>query len=112
MRRLELPIVAAVTASAILGLAAAAGARVRSCPLHTGLFNFRNGQEYVSDLSVRNMSCHQAVHALHNAHLIGWPPNPRAGRFRCHIIQGGYAGATIRCVHHHPYRVFRVSIST
>lgn len=54
---------------------------VRSCrPRYFGLFDFRKGQEYVFDLSVRNMTCREAIHALHNADLVGWPPNLRNPR--------------------------------
>jgi hypothetical protein len=87
---------------------------VRSCrPRYFGLFNFRNGrQEYVFDLSVRNMTCSSAIHALHNATLIGWPPNLRTSGFKCHILSGGGGGATDRCVHNRPYQALRVSIGT
>jgi hypothetical protein len=87
---------------------------VRSCrPRYFGLFNFRNGrQEYVSNLSVRNMTCSSAIRALHHATLIGWPPNLRTSGFTCHILSGGAGGATDRCVHNLPYKVLRVSIAT
>jgi hypothetical protein len=86
---------------------------VRSCrPRYFGLFDFRRGQEYLSDLSVRNMTCAQAIHALHHAYLVGWPPTIRAGGFGCYILQGGEGGATDRCVHNRPYRAFRVTIAT
>lgn len=87
---------------------------VRSChPRSFGLFNFRHGrQEYVVDLSVRNMTCSSAIRALHRATLIGWPPNLRTRGFTCHILSGGGGGATDRCVHNRPYRAFRVSIGT
>ena len=56
MRQRVLTVVA-VVAAASLTLAGAAGAGVRSCPPHSGLFDFRNGHEYVANLSVRNMTC-------------------------------------------------------
>ena len=87
---------------------------VQSCrPRSFGLFNFRDGrQEYVVDLSVRNMTCRSAIGALHNARLVGWPPNLRTSGFHCYIVSGGEGGATDRCVHSRPYRAFRVSIGT
>lgn len=87
---------------------------VRSCrPRYFGLFNFRGGrQEYVVDLSVRNMTCRSAIRALHKARLVGWPPNLRTSGFHCHIVSGGGGGATDRCIHSRPYKAFRVSIGT
>ncbi len=91
----------------------ATASAVRSCrPRYFGMFNFRNGQEYVIDLSVRNMTCGTAIRALHNATLIGWPPNLRTRGFHCRILSGGGGGATDRCVHQRPYKAFRVSIGT
>jgi hypothetical protein len=101
-----------VSSSAHRPLSAASA--VRSCrPRYFGLFDFRNGrQEYVFDLSVRNMTCGSAIRALHNAVLVGWPPNLRTGGFGCYILSGGGGGATDRCVHNRPYKAFRVSIAT
>jgi hypothetical protein len=91
----------------------ATASAVRSCrPRYFGLFDFRKGQEYVFDLSVRNMTCSEAIHALHNADLVGWPPNLRTRGFECHILTGGGGGGTDRCVHNRPYKAFRVSIGT
>ena len=112
MRKRVLTVVAVVVASTSLGLTGGAGARMRSCPPHSGLFDFRNGQEYVADLSVRNMTCREAVHALHDAHLIGWPPNLHTPGFHCHIVEGGGGGATDRCVQRRTHKAFRVSIGT
>jgi hypothetical protein len=92
----------------------ATASAVRSCrPRYFGLFNFRkHRQEYVSNLSVRNMTCKAAIRSLHDATLVGWPPNIRTRGFRCHILNGGGGGATDRCVHDRPYKAFRVSIGT
>ena len=112
MKRRVLTLDAVVVATTSLTLADAAGARVRLCPPHSGLFDFRNGQEYVADLSVRNMTCRQAVHAIHDAQLIGWPPNLHTPGFHCYIVEGGGGGATDRCVHRRTHKAFRVSIGT
>jgi hypothetical protein len=91
----------------------ASASAVRTCrPRYFGLFDFRKGQEYVVDLSVRNMTCREAIQALHNADLVGWPPNLRTRGFKCQILTGGGGGATDRCVHNRPYKAFRVSIGT
>lgn len=104
-------IAAAVAWSLVPAAPAAAG--VRTCPPHTGLFNFQNRrQEYIADLTVRNMTCHQAIHALHNAYIIGWPPNLSIASFNCHMITGGEGGATDRCARTGTNRRFRVSIGT
>lgn len=105
-------VVAVVAATTSLSLASAAGARVRSCPPHSSTFDFRNGQEYVADLSVRNITCREAVHALHDAYLIGWSPNLHTPGFHCYIVEGGGGGATDGCVHRLTHKAFRVSIGT
>jgi hypothetical protein len=97
--------VVAVVGAASLTLAGAAGARVRSCHPHGGRFDFRNGQEYAANLSVRNITCRQAVHALHTARLTGWPPNLHTPSFHCYIVEGG-GGATDGCVPAAPTKPF------
>ena len=116
MRRAILGLVGSVAALAFgVGGAAtpAASANVRSCPTPHGLFSFAGGhQEYLADLSARNLSCRQALADLHRATIVGWPPNLRLRRFSCTILEGGGGGATVRCVRHHPSKAIRVSIGT
>lgn len=112
MKRLCLIAATVAVAALSLGIVATAGASVRSCPIHAGLFNFRNDQEYIGDLTVRNMTCRQAIRALHSAYLVGWPPKLRTGGFHCRVLEGGGGGAIDRCVHNRPYKAFRVSIGT
>lgn len=106
---------AATVAVLAVGVAvtATASASIRSCATPHGLFNFGNDhQEYLADLSARNMTCRQALADLHRAAILGWPPKLRLRHFSCAVLNAGGGGATVRCVRRHPYEAFRVTIGT
>ena len=105
--------VAAIAASLSLMPSAAASMHAGcQTPTYPHVFHFRNGSDFVTDLRVDNMTCRQAIKALHNADMLGWPPRLRTTGFHCRMLSGGEGGATDRCVHSRPYKAFRITIYT
>jgi hypothetical protein len=92
-----------------------ANANVHGCHVPSAMANGeqapRNHPELIGKLSVRNMSCQKALHAIDISVLL---PNGdiRTPRFGCHMLKtyrsfGTVLGADIRCAHRRPSNSFR-----
>jgi hypothetical protein len=110
---------AAALAGACVAVApATASASVQSCHWNTGgsLFTFRpvggnRYQAYLSDLSVRNMTCGDAIRALHAAEALpGWPMRLRTPGFACYVFTWGGGESVDRCVRGD--EAFRITLGT
>jgi len=97
-----------------------ANASVHGCHVPSRMANGeqapRNHPELIGNLSVRNMSCQEALHAIDISVLL---PNGdiRTPRFGCHILKtyrsfGTVLGAEIHCTHRKPSKAFRFSWGT
>ena len=114
-----------VTAALVLLVAAAAvpalaGASVHGCHVPPAMANGeqapRNHPELIFKVSVRNMSCQEALHAIDISVLLS-NGDIRTPRFGCHLLNtyrsfGTILGADIRCAHRSPSKAFRFSWGT
>jgi hypothetical protein len=100
MRKLSIALVGGLLALGIGAASASAHPSVYTCrPYHMGLFNFRNNQEWVWNLSVRNMSCVSAKVAMFDGPLLSnW--RFRTAGYRCYDVARDPhgLGAIVRCV--------------
>jgi hypothetical protein len=101
-------------------VASMANASVHGCHVPSAMANGeqapRNHPELIGNLSVRNMSCQEALHAIDISLLLP-NGNIRTPHFGCHMLKtfrslGTVLGADIRCAHRRPSKVFRFSWGT
>jgi len=111
MRRLGLIALLLAALAASLSFIAPAGA-VNVARCSTRGFHFRYSPDHIKRLVVDGMSCGQATYDLHNAFVVGWPPNLRVANFHCHVLSGLKHGATVGCARHRDHKSLRVTVYT
>jgi hypothetical protein len=111
-------LIIAVLALALAGSAVSASAYTRGChyPFEGGYGPINDRSMNIGNLSVRNMRCRDALHAINVSRLLrsGDIRTPHFGcrKLRTYSSGGTILGAIIRCVHSSPYRAFRFSWAT
>jgi hypothetical protein len=96
----------------LVTIPATALASVHDCHVPSSMAGGEDGlNELVGNLSVRNMSCSEALHAIDIATLLR-SGNVRTPHFGCYTLKvwtlsGTHLGAEVRCVHQSPYKAFR-----
>ena len=117
MKRATL-IIAAFAVLVLAGSAGSASAYTRGCyyPFEGGYGPINDRSMNIGDVSVRNMRCRDALHAINVSRLLrnGNIRTPHFGcrKLRTYSSRGTVLGAVIRCVHSSPYRAFRFSWAT
>lgn len=96
----------------IVAIPATASASVHDCNVPSSMAGGEDGlNELVGNLSVRNMACSEALHAIDIGTLLR-SGNVRTPHFGCYTLKvwtssGTHTGAEVRCVHQSPYKAFR-----